>query len=84
MRRVFFVHNGPLYRDADGQVYGTHLTETVKERYLLLGDHVTFLMREVRVDRESDGLSAISPHRFRFVATLFPYTTLFRDRKSVV
>ena len=68
MRRVLFVHNGPLYRGPDGQMYGTHFTEAVKERYLLLGDHVTFLMREARIEGSTEGFSPISPSHFDFVA----------------
>ncbi len=68
MRKVLFVHNGPLYRGSDGQVYGTHFTEAVKERYLLLGDHVTFLMREARIQGSTEGFSPISPRNFDFVA----------------
>ncbi len=68
MPKVLFVHNGPLFRGPDGQMYGTHFTETVKERYLLLGEHVTFLMREAAIDRSTEGFSPISPRNFDFVA----------------
>jgi glycosyltransferase involved in cell wall biosynthesis len=49
-------------------MYGTHFTEAVKERYLLLGDHVTFLMREAQLVGSTDGFSPISPRNFDFVA----------------
>ena len=65
-RKVLFVHNGPLYRTPDGQVYGTHFTETVKRRYLLLGDHITALMREAALDAPADRYSPINPENFRF------------------
>ncbi len=68
MPKVLFVHNGPLYRSRDGQMYGTHFTEAVKERYLLLGEHVTFLMREARIEGSTEGFSAISSRNFDFVA----------------
>lgn len=68
MRNVLFVHNGPLYRGPDGQMYGTHFTEAVKERYLLLGDHVTCLMREAPIASSTEGFSPISPSGFDFVA----------------
>ncbi len=67
MRNVLFVHNGPLYRSPDGRVYGTHFTEAVKQRYLLLGDHVTFLMREVPLEGSADRFSRISSSNFEFV-----------------
>lgn len=67
MRNVLFVHNGPLYRGPDGQVYGTHFTEAVKQRYLLLGDHVTLLMREAPLEGSADRFSHISSTDFDFV-----------------
>lgn len=68
MTRVLFAHNGPLYRGSDGHYYGTHYTESVKQRYLQLGDHVTFLMREKPLKAATARFSAISPDNFRFVA----------------
>ena len=68
MSRVLFTHNGPLYRDRDGAVYGIHYTEAIKQRYLDLGDHVTFLMREVLIDGPADGFSRIEPSQFDFVS----------------
>lgn len=65
-RNVLFVHNGPLFRSQDGQIYGTHFTEEVKRRYLLLGDHVTFLMREATLDEPTDRYSLIGNENFRF------------------
>jgi glycosyltransferase involved in cell wall biosynthesis len=68
MRKVLFVHNGPLYRGPDGGVYGTHYSEAIKQRYLQLGDHVTFLMREARFTGDMARYSPIAPDRFAFVA----------------
>ena len=68
MRKVLFVHNGPLYRGEDGGVLGTHFTEAIKQRYLQLGDHVTFLMREAPVTGDRTRYSRIAPDRFAFVA----------------
>ena len=67
MRKVLFVHNGPLYRDTAGNLFSTHFTETVKQRYLLLGDHVTLLMREALLDSEQKGMSALSSNNCSFV-----------------
>ena len=68
MAKVLFVHNGPLYRGPDGQMYGNSFTEAVKERYLLLGEHVTFLMREERLKGSTEGFSALRASDFDFVA----------------
>ena len=68
MRKVLFVHNGPLHRGSDGQMFGIHYTDAVKERYLILGDHVTFLMREERIANSIEEFSPISPLNFNFIA----------------
>lgn len=44
-RRVLFVHDGPIYKDFHNNYYGIHLTGTLVQRYLNLGDEVTFLIR---------------------------------------
>ncbi|TVS00480.1 MAG: glycosyltransferase [Rhodobacteraceae bacterium] len=67
VRKVLFVHNGPLYRSDDGGIFGTHYSEAIKQRYLQLGDHVTFLMREARLTGETSRYSRISDDRFSFV-----------------
>lgn len=48
--RVLFVHDGPLYKDEFDNYYGIHFTNTLIERYLQLGDHVTFLMRVYKIN----------------------------------
>ncbi|WP_373026251.1 hypothetical protein, partial [Thioalkalivibrio sp.] len=68
MRRVLFVHNGPLFRDGQGRVYGMHFTNQIVERYRYLGQQVTFLMREQRLDGETTGYSLIDAEDFEFVA----------------
>lgn len=67
MRKVLFVHNGPLYRSSDGGVYGSHFSEAIKQRYLQLGDHVTFLMREELLVDDPSRYSKIEPSQFSFV-----------------
>ena len=68
MRRVLFVHNGPLFRDAHGRLYGMHFTNQIVERYRYLGQQVTFLMREQRLDGDPAGYSRIDAEDFTFVA----------------
>lgn len=67
MRRVLFVHNGPLYRSSDGRFYGSHFSEAIKQRYLLLGDHVTFLMREAPLIDDPSRYCKIDQNQFSFV-----------------
>ena len=67
MRKILFVHNGPLYRSDDGGIYGTHYSEAIKQRYLQLGDHVTFLMRAARLTGDTARYSRIEESQFSFV-----------------
>lgn len=69
MRKVLFVHNGPLYRADDGRIFGTHYSDAIKQRYLHLGDHVTFLMREARLSGDPARYSLITEDRFSFVSS---------------
>ena len=67
MRRVLFVHNGPLIRDGRGKVYGQHYTNQIVERYRYLGQHVTFLMREQHLVPKPAGLFVIDAEHFEFI-----------------
>lgn len=44
-RKVLFAFDGYLYQDVDGAYFGVYVDAATKNRYLSLGDHVTFLMR---------------------------------------
>jgi glycosyltransferase involved in cell wall biosynthesis len=61
------VHNGPIYRAPDGSFYGSHFTETVKARYLQLGDHLTYLGRVVDVEKPSTSFSFLTADNFGVV-----------------
>jgi glycosyltransferase involved in cell wall biosynthesis len=66
--KVLFVHDGPLFRDGNGDFYGIHINESIKERYLFLGDHVTFLMRLTNLDNlHTEKYSKLSKERFNFI-----------------
>jgi len=45
LKKVLFAHDGPLYKDKNGNYYGVTLNDSVRERFLALGDSVTFLIR---------------------------------------
>lgn len=67
-RKVLFVHDGPLYTNEKAEVFGIQYTEEVKQRYLQLGDTVTFCMREKKIlDSEGSRFSHISDENFKFV-----------------
>lgn len=68
-RRVLFVHDGPLYTNADGSVYGIHFNNSLVERYRSLGQQVTFLMRGAPVPQQAQAnLSLIDAPQFSFIA----------------
>lgn len=67
MRKVLFAHNGPLYRAKGGELYGTHYNESIKQRYLQLGEHVTFLMREAPLTGDASRYSRITDRQCSFV-----------------
>lgn len=50
--KVLFVHDGPLQKDHDGNYYGVDFGEVLKERFLYLGSHVTFMMRTKYISSE--------------------------------
>lgn len=64
-RKVLFVHDGPLFKDENGNYYGIHLKDALKQRYLYLGDSVTFLIRVKDIKSEDAGkYSLITPENF--------------------
>ncbi|NDI97577.1 glycosyltransferase family 4 protein [Flavobacterium sp. LaA7.5] len=50
--KVLFVHDGPLQKDHDGNYYGVDFGNVLKERFLYLGSHVTFMMRTKYISSE--------------------------------
>ncbi len=69
MNKVLFVHDGPMYIDDKGTIFGIHYNDKIVDRYLLLGGHVTFLMRQKSVENKiSNSLSRITSKCFTFVA----------------
>lgn len=82
MRRILFVHNGPLFQAHDGRNYGVMMNNSLKERYLALGDHVTFLMRKRIIDpSEEHRYSLINDTNFSFIEIpeVMTFTTLIRN-----
>ena len=65
-RVVVFAHNGPLYRGKEGGLYGTHITDELRQRYLQLGGHVHFLMRERRLPQAANGYSKLLDESMSF------------------
>ncbi len=78
MRKVLFVHDGPLYTTEKGEVYGTHYSEKIKQRYLQLGDQVTFCMRNRSLKEEdTKRFNKIFSENFSF--TPFPNFKNFKN-----
>jgi glycosyltransferase involved in cell wall biosynthesis len=56
---VLYAHDGPLLTSDHKQYYGMHINDRIRQRYLSLGDHVTFMMR-VR-QRSSEEILKFAP-----------------------
>jgi glycosyltransferase involved in cell wall biosynthesis len=69
MKKVLFVHDGPLYTNNNQSVfYGIHYNDTLIERYSYFGESVTFLMRgSVVADTEGKNFSLIQHPAFSFI-----------------
>lgn len=66
--RVLFIHDGPLYKDEYDNYYGIHFTNDLIERYLKLGDFVTFLIRVNKIKFEnSQNFSLLSSLNFSVI-----------------
>ncbi|WP_137790963.1 glycosyltransferase family 4 protein [Bacillus sp. E(2018)] len=63
MKKVLFVHDGPIYQSDTNKYYGVDYNTELKNRYLYLGDHITFLMR-VKNLKTGMNLSYIEEDRF--------------------
>lgn len=67
--RVLFVHDGPMYVDSSGNIYGIHYDNKIVDRYAQLGSYVTFLMRQQSLKENfPTTLSKITRDNFSFVA----------------
>lgn len=68
-RKVLFAFDGYIYTDNKGSHYGVHVNEAIKQRYLHLGDHVSFLMRGKKLEAGigSSNFSPINSEKFSFI-----------------
>lgn len=68
-KKVLFIHEGYLYRDREGNLYGAQYNDRLIERYELLGDSITFILREKFIsDDRKDNLDQITKKNFEFIA----------------
>ncbi len=66
--KVLFVHDGPLQKDSSGNYYGVTLGNSLKERFLYLGTHVTFLLRTKLISKEeTEKFSKIDAENFQVI-----------------
>jgi len=68
-KKVLFAHDGPLYKDAKGNYFGVTLNDSVRQRFLTLGDSVTFIIRVKPLEegQMSSKLSHISNKSFNVI-----------------
>lgn len=67
--KVLFVHDGPLQKDSYGNYYGVTLGNSLKERFLYLGDSVTFMLRTKLINAEETArFSKIDNTNFSVIA----------------
>ena len=69
MKKVLFVHDGPMYTNSDKSVYyGVHYNDILVERYTYFGSQVSFLMRSTAVsDVQAKNYSVIQHPAFSFI-----------------
>lgn len=69
MKRVLFVHDGPMYNNADWSIfYGVHYNDILIERYAYFGNKVTFIMRSKAVsEKDAPNFSIIKHSAFSFI-----------------
>lgn len=66
-RRVLFAHDGPLEIGPDGVPRGVHYTNSLIDRYLALGDSVSFLMRTRMVSaKRAEQYTPLSRPEFQY------------------
>lgn len=66
-RRVLFAHDGPLEIGPDGVARGVHYTNSLIDRYLALGDSVSFLMRTRMVSaKRAEQYTPLSRPEFQY------------------
>jgi glycosyltransferase involved in cell wall biosynthesis len=69
MKKVLFVHDGPIYTNAEESIfYGVHYNDTLIDRYAYFGNRVSFLMRSTAVsEKEGENYSIIKHPAFAFI-----------------
>ena len=86
MKKVLFVHDGPLRIDNDNNYYGVQAGDAQRQRYLSLGDSITYIMRlKVISDSERNKYSLIKNENFSFVEipNFLSISKLFNRRKAI-
>ena len=69
MIKVLFVHEGHLYRDEHGNLYGAQYNDALISRYASLGNQVTFILREKSIITDQTGIiDQIRSKNFKFIA----------------
>jgi glycosyltransferase involved in cell wall biosynthesis len=69
MKKVLFIHDGPMYANADKSIfYGVHYNDILIERYSYFGNKVSFMMRSNTVsEAQAKNYSVIQHPAFSFI-----------------
>lgn len=78
-QKVLFVHDGPVYKDNNNKFYGLHYNNKLVERYMLLGNEVTFMMRVSALTEVPDGKFSLIDHP-NFTVAEFPNLKTLKGR----
>ncbi len=89
-KKVLFIHEGYLYRDREGNLYGAQYNDRLIERYELLGDSITYILREKFIsDNRKGNLDRITKKNFEFIPipnfkTISSYRKHIQEVKQII
>jgi glycosyltransferase involved in cell wall biosynthesis len=86
--RILFIHDGPMYVDNFGRIYGIHLNDRLIQRYRILGNKITFLTRSQLISKNKDQFSEIKSQNFNFISipnfkSISKYYKIFKARSII-
>lgn len=77
-KHVLFAHDGPLFKDDQGEFYGLQYNNKLVERYSILGEKVSFIIRFADMPEASGRYSVIDNPAFN--AIRFPNLKSLKSR----
>ena len=87
LKKILFIHDSFFLQGSDNNYFSTHLNNDIIDRYLQLGEHVTFLVRIKKVDNnlllgdkysqlDMNKCSVIGVPNFKSITGYFKYKRL--------